>query len=39
MTSYEECAAKIECFEQRIEKIASQEEYAEKVKRLNVSLA
>ena len=34
MTSYEEYVAKIERFDQRIEELASQERYAEKVKRL-----
>lgn len=38
MTSYEEQAAKIERFGQRIEELASQEQYAEKVKELGCFL-
>lgn len=38
MTSYEEYVAKIERFDQRIEELASQERYAEKVKRLGCFL-
>ena len=38
MTSYEEQTAKIERFDQRIEELASQERYAEKVKRLGCFL-
>ena len=36
MASYEEYVAKIERFDQRIEELASQERYAEKVKRLHI---
>ena len=38
MASYEEYTAKIERFDQRIEELASQERYAEKVKRLGCFL-
>ena len=38
MASYEEYVAKIERFDQRIEELASQERYAEKVKRLGCFL-
>lgn len=38
MASYEEYAAKIERFDQRIEELASQERYAEKVKKLGCFL-
>ena len=38
MTSYEEQYAKIERFDQRIEELASQEKYAEKVKKLGCFL-
>lgn len=38
MASYEEQAAKIERFDQRIEELASQERYAEKVKKLGCFL-
>ena len=38
MVSYEEYTAKIERFDQRIEELASQERYAEKVKRLGCFL-